>query len=291
TEVLLLATAEYTHFFDGDELEPESFALAQGQVTRALSADWKLGTAAQYIFSHQVFDVSATEADFATATAQGHAVVGTPSIEWMPGKGWRTELLFNGGRQLFTEPLDDYWEVNPVLRIGREFTREFDVSLHWRLIGRWFDERAPLDAEGYALPGTLRFTQNELELRPRVRWGTNRLWSVALRLGALDNQDNGGGYFDYQRYAVGGQLRGGFGRWTFRAGTQWFYYDYPVQRVAGPESALRDKSNLSILLRGEFRLGRKVSVFAQYDRESAQDGLADAGYDVNMGTVGIEWNQ
>lgn len=288
TEFMLLATGDYIQFLGSPEAEPEALALVQAEARRKLGSGWTLATTAQYIYSHQVFDVSATEAELATTKARGNTFQVAPALEWVPERNWRTELVVNGGRQWFSAPLDDYWELSPVARVVREFKPTFDLALSYRFVERWFDTRPPLDARGDSLPGILRFTQNEVELRPQFYFGTKRQWQLGLRLGALLNQDNGEGYFDYVRYATGLQLRGTAGKWSFRAGSLVYTYNYPVQQVSGPLSPLRHKNDFTVLARVEFRLSRKLFLFTQYDGESALDNLPDADYDVNMYSLGIE---
>ncbi|MCZ7640164.1 MAG: hypothetical protein M5U12_31395 [Verrucomicrobia bacterium] len=142
TEVAVMVSGDYSHFVDVTAAEPEAIVLAQGEVKRDLGRRWLAGVRGQYVFLHQVFDVSATEADLTTVTARGHTVLLSPSLR----KGWgrgAVEGALDGSWQYFESPLDPYWEVVPTARLLREFGRRAEVGLSYRLSQRWYDGRPP----------------------------------------------------------------------------------------------------------------------------------------------------
>ena len=290
TEVTLFATAEYTVFLNAPEAEPEALVLAQASLTRELGNRWKGGVAGEYVFLHQVFDVSVTEAELSTVTARGNTFTLTPSASLDLGRGWGVSLEADGTRQLFTDELDDYWEVKPFLALTKACSDRAELALGYTFGGRWYDTRAPLDAEGDALPGTLEFAAHEVELRSKVFWDAPRRWRTQFRLGWLDNRDNGGGYFDFTRLAAGAQVQYQAGRWTFRVDGRVRWYAYPVQRSEGPDSSLRQRTDLAGLLRGEFKASRKLRLFAQYERDASEDNAPEASYHANSLVAGIEWD-
>lgn len=288
TEVAVLASGDYTHFVDEPAVEPEAMALAQAEVKRELGRDWRAGLRTQYIFLHQVFDVSATEADLSTVTARGHTLLAAPALSRELGRGWRAEAAVEGSRQLFEAPLDNYWEAAPAARFTHELGARGDVGGHYRFLRRWYDDRSPLDASGGSLPGKLEFDSHEVELRARLFWDPDRRWSTQIRLGVLENTDNGGGYFDYVRYGAGLQLKYRTGPWSLRAEVRARWYDYRVQVSGAAGSDPRDKTDVNLLLRGDYRLGQKWTLFAQYDRESTTDTLPDSSYDGTTVVAGVE---
>ena len=288
TEVTLLATGDYTVFLDAPEAEPEALALAQAGVSRELGSRWKCGLAGEYVFLHQVFDVSVTEAELSSVTARGHTFTLTPSGSLDLGRGLGVSTECDGTRQLFPEPLDNYWELKPLVALTKGYPGGVDFRLGYRFGARWYDTRAPLDAEGDPLPGRLDFAAHEVELRPTVFWDAARHWRTQFRLGWLENSDNGGGYFDFTRLAAGAQVQYQSGPWTFRVEGQARWYSYPVQRSDGPDSSLRERTDLAGLVRGEFKVSRKLRLVVQYERDASQDKAPDASYDANGLTAGVE---
>jgi hypothetical protein len=258
-------------------------------VTRELGSRWKAGLTGEYLFLHQVFDVSATEAELSTVLARGHTLTLTPSGGLDLGRGWGVRADTDGTRQLFTAPLDNYWELKPSVAFTKTCTDRLDVTLAYTFGGRWYDTRSPLDAEGDPLPGRLEFAAHEVELRSKVFWGAARQWRAQLRLGWLENRDNGDGYFDFTRLAPGLQLQYASGPWTLRLDGRLRWYDYPVQRTDGPGSSLRERTDFSGLARAEFKISRKLRLFAQYERDSSDDKAPDTSYDANGLTAGVEF--
>lgn len=290
TEVTLLATGDYTAFLDAPETEPEALALVQAGVTRELGSRWKGGLAGEYVFLHQVFDLSVTEAELSTVAARGNTFTLTPSASLDLGRGWSLNVESDGTRQLFPEPLDNYWEVKPLVALARPYGGGLEFWLGYRFGDRWYDTRAPLDAEGDPLPGLLEFTAHEIELRPTVYWDAPRHWRTQFRLGWLYNDDNGGGYFDFIRLAAGANVRYQSGPWTLRVEGQARWYSYPVQRAEGPDSSLRHRTDLAGLVRGEFKASRKLRLFLQYERNTSEDNSPDASYRASGLVTGVEWD-
>ncbi len=288
TGVSILASADYTHFLGAPQVDPESLALARAELKRDLGAGWTAGLAGQYVFMNQVFDVSATEAELSTATAKGSTLTLTPSAAVSLGRNWKLESVLDGSRQLFSAPLDNYWELGPNVKLAKALAAGRDCSLSYRFTRRWYEDRAPLDADGSELPGDLEFDLHELEVRTKIAWDARRRWYSQLRLGLRWTEDNGGGYFDNLRPVLG--VRAGYGveRWKVWAEFRGYWYDYPIQRSDGPDSALRRKTDLDVTVRGEYRLWKRLTAFAQYDRESAFDNAPSADYDAHTVAAGVE---
>lgn len=289
TEVTLLATGDYVAFVDEPAADPEALVMIQGEVKRDLGRAWNAGLRAQYVFLNQVFDVSATEAEPFTVLARGHLITATPTLSRALAPDWTAEAACEGSRQIFEAPLDPYWVGAPAGTLTRTLGRRGEVALAYRHERRWYDERASLAADGTPLPGRLEFESHEVELRPRWYWDAARRWSTRLRLGALLNRDNGGGYFDYTRYAAALQVRYRAPRWMVQAELRGLRYDYETRRVAEPFSPLRRKTDWSLRLRGEWQVSRHWTLFAQWDRESSDDRLPAADYLANTVQLGWEW--
>ncbi len=290
TEVSFLATGDYTLFPNAPDVDPEVLALAQASLDREVSSRLQLGLEAQYVYIDQVFDVSVTEATLSTVRAAGHGATITPSGEVDLGRGWKCQMELDGTRQLFSEPLDDYWEAEPTIRVVKEHGSRVESSLGYQFGTRWYDSRAPLDAAGRPMPGNLQFVGHELELRSTVYWDAPRHWRTQLRLGWFDNSDNGGHYFDFTRLTAGAQAQFARGPWKIRAEARMRWYGYPVQRSDGAGSPLRERTDVNLQLRGEYRIGRKARLFVQYDLDASDDNAPAASYDANNVAAGVEYD-
>jgi hypothetical protein len=289
TEVTLFATGDYLAFVDEPAAEPEALVMTQAEIKRDLGRSWNAGLRAQYVFLNQVFDVSATEAEPFTVLARGHLISATPMLSRALAPNWTAEAACEGSRQIFEAPLDPYWTLAPGGTLTRSLGRRGEVALTYRHERRWYDERPPLAADGAALLGRLQFESHEVEFRPRLFWDVARHWSTRLRLGALLNRDNGGGYFDYTRYTAALQVRYRAARWMVQAELRGLRYDYDTRRVAEVFSPLRRKTDWSLRLRGEWQVSRRWTLFAQWDREGSDDRLPAADYLANTVQLGWEW--
>lgn len=289
TEVSCFVTGDYLAFVDEPAADPEALILTQAGITRDLGRAWAAGLQSRYVFLNQVFDVSATEAELSTVLARGHLLTLTPSLTRELASNWTAEAACEGSRQIFDAPLDPYWEITPAGTLSRSLGRRGELALTYRYDQRWYDDRSPLAADGATLPGHLRFESHEAELRSRLHWDAARHWSTRLRLGVLVNRDNGGGFFDYTRYAAALQLRCRAAGWTVQAEVRGLRYDYETRRVAEPFSPLRRKTDWGLRLRAERQLSPHWTVFAQWDRESSDDRLPAADYTANTVQLGWQW--
>ncbi|MCF7708458.1 MAG: hypothetical protein K9N52_06125, partial [Verrucomicrobia bacterium] len=115
---------EGKYYTDAESVEMEKFIISQAELEKEFSDKYRLGTRIGHIYQDRIFDASITEDIYSTLQVQGHDFSVSPFIEYdftsrLTG-GFKLQLE----RQLFDEPLDDYWEYRPA------FSLEFSRSKH-----------------------------------------------------------------------------------------------------------------------------------------------------------------
>ena len=122
----------------------------------------------------------------------------------------------------------------------------------------------------------------------RHRWDEQRHWTTTTKVGWLYNQDNGSGYFDYDRLQLTQKLRWRQGAWEIAGGARLGWYYHRVQKEG---SEHRERSYVTLDLRVERRLGKHCFVYAMGERDwnwsndpldEYNDWMASAG-------VGVEF--
>lgn len=286
----LLASGEFTQFFAHD-LEPESLALVQATFRRDAGRQGSFGLGVDYVFQDSVFDVSATEAQLTTVDATGHTITVRPAAGLELNRVLRLDAEAEIIRQFFSEPLDDDWQGG--LRLALKWTpdRRSTVTVTGRLLDRYYDTRLARDADGVELQPDegLVLHGRELETEWRQAWDARRRWRTQLRLSLGESQDNGGGYLDFTRYGARAIARYDAAPWSLRAEFRAWYFDYPIQTVAGPGTPLRHLTEVAATARAEYQLGNGWSAYLEFTREDSNDNTPDADYTVNTGMLGFQY--
>ncbi len=289
-EYLLLSSAEYVRYLSAPEVDQEATAIAQAQVTRTLTEDWKLGLSGDYVYFNQVLDSSAFPEVLTSVPLQGHGFTLRPSLHRNLGKGWWLELQVPGTRQLFDRFVDDYWETGPQLSFGRAYGRSSELTATYQFANRWHDTREPRDAAGLLEPGrTLQFYQHELSVAWRQHWDADRRWRTVTKVSLQRNEDNGGGYYDYWRPQISEQLRYQAKTWEIQAEARISYYHYDRQPIEDPGSPTREKTYLRFNLRAEKTLLKSLKAFVQFENEQALSNLDIDRYNANTVSAGVDW--
>jgi hypothetical protein len=239
-----------------------------------------------------VVDASITETNRGSVLVRGHSLKLTPTLRKdFPGKHWlELEPVLN--RQLFVEPLDDYWETGPRLTWGKRYGYKSEIALSYELSWRFYDERFPYTTGGEPVLGdNLRYLQQEVALRLRHNWDKASHWQTTTRLSYYYSDDNGSGYFDYHRFQATQSVRYQARTWEIRAQVKGAYYDYPVQEASPTDSSLRYRLSATASLRGEVQLVKHLKLFCEYEHEHNWGNSEFDQYHVNtiFGGVDLGW--
>jgi hypothetical protein len=203
--------------------------------------------------------------------------------------GWVLELEGSMDRQIYVAELDDFWEGASWLSLTHKYARRSEWSVSFQSKHRLYDSREQFDSGGVAIPNTsLVYWRSEFGGQWRHDWDTQRHWRTTTKAAFLLNQDNGSGYFDYDRVLFSEQLRWGNHGWEIRGNARFGWYFYDKQRVAGE---LRERSYYALDLRVERRLGKHWFLYAVAEREwnLSNDPLDDYRDWMASGGMGAEF--
>jgi hypothetical protein len=285
----LFLLGDRTQYFDAPSVNYEQFFSGMAQVVTPVGGRAELGGQFNYLYQHQVLDVSETEATLNRVLVDGQQFSLRPYWKHTLATGWAVQFELGGMRQLYAEELDDYWEAAVRVSIIRSYGWRSEVSLGYQARQLWFDSREQFDAFGVAIPGTeLTYEQQEIGAQWRHHWDQARHWRTTSKLSYLVNRDNGSGYFDYNRLQFSEQLRWARGRWEGKANARFGWYFYDTQQVGNED---RRRSYVALDLRVERRLGKHWLIYAAAEREWNFSNDPMDEYDDWMagGGVGIEF--
>lgn len=289
SQLTFFVLGEDTRYFDSPSLDYEQLFAGTAQASTPVGANGELGGQFNYLFQHQILDVSETEAALHRVLVDGHALTLRPHWKHTLRPGWAVQLEGTAFRQFYSGDLDDFWEAGGRLSLIHSYSRRSEVSVGYQSRHRFYDTRQQFDRFGVIEPEThLVYGQQEVSGQWRHYWDAARRWRTTTKAGYLWNRDNGSGYFDYDRVLFSQQVRWADHGWEIRANARFGWYFYRVQRI-GDEH--RERSYAALDLRIERRLGKHWLLFAAAEREwnSSNDPLDDYRDWAASGGVGVEF--
>jgi hypothetical protein len=264
--------------------------LAMAQLSRELGTDWKSGVCANYLYQHQILDLSTTQTNpLPNTEVRGHAL----SPRWFlrrDSKPCWFEAEVHATRQWLAEPLDSYWSGGPRLSLGRTFVQGSELRLIAQGSRLDYDSREQVSSDGFAETNTsLRLFSHGLQLAWDQVWDDAKRWHTGLKAGMNLCRDNGSGFFDFKEYQVAAQIRFESGGWMLSPQIALGYYQFPVQTISSDDLRLREKISLSAGVQAERALGKHLSLFASYRYDGSPSNASFDRYAANTTILGFQW--
>lgn len=266
SQLSLFLLGEDWRYLESSSVGYEQLASAMAQGSWILGNEFEAGGELQYIYQKQVVDASENDADLRRLLIEGHGFWARPRWRWNWHSAWYCQIEGTALRQLFgNDELDDYLEPSVRVSVAHKYGNRSEVSAGIQTTHRFFDSREQTDTFGSTITNSsLSYWRPEIGAQVRHFWDARRHWRTTTKVSYLWNQDNGTGYYDYDRFLLSQQARWGNDAWDIKANARIGWYGYRTQKV-GSDS--RDRSYFALDLRIERRLTRKLFVFASAERE------------------------
>jgi hypothetical protein len=286
----LFASGDETRYFHAPGADQEQSLITEAKLTQDFGRKWKGSFAVQYFYQNQVLDASLTDTNLSTVKAQGHNFRASPSVDRVLGQHYWAGLELGAERQLFSTPLQSYWQGGPKLILGRKWARRASLALSYSLQRRGYDHFEQIALDETPIPGTtVAFWIHRIELVWQREWDRARHWRSTTRLSYGLNRDNGPGFFDYEEYRLVEQLRYHAAPWQFEGRVGVSHYDFDRQTVGLANLSRRQRTGLTLDLRGERKLVKSLKAFVDYQYERSWSNLSFDQYQVNAVTTGVDW--
>ena len=279
---------DWNRFFD--LAHNEATAFGQARLEQEFGNEWKGWLAGDYSFQDQVVDLSVTETNRQAVRAFGHTATLRPGgRKDLPHQFWLS-LETPATRQWFAAPLDDYVEAGVRLTLSRGYRYDSQFALSYEASWRRYDHDPSRTASGPAITNEVRQRwQHDARLTWRHHWDEAKHWRSTLTLSGRFNEENGKGFYDYVRPHAAAQLRYRAQAWEISAEGRLALYDYSTQTVSATELAQRYRTDWSVAVNLERRLGKYLRWRAGYEREQAQSNDSLETYTVNTVTSTLQW--
>ena len=120
-------------------------------------------------------------------------------------------------------------------------------------------------------------------------WDEARHWSTTVRGYHVRRVDNGEGWFDVDRFGVGGALKYRHRHWEFSGTVRWSVYDYALERASPLDPELRTREDLELEGRIEHKFREHWTVYGVYAYEQTRSNVALDAYRMNTVFAGVEY--
>jgi hypothetical protein len=287
--VSLFFSGDDRRYFNADSINKEEIFLAQAKVSWEIGQNWEVGLPISYSYMDEVFDASATEQIFETLPVKAHRLGVAPYVTRELPWSSVLELRFNFDRQLFNEPLDDYWEYGPQLLWRKPYGNRSEFNISYSFRERPYDTREFTTLDFQDIPGTsLTYRQHEVETSLNHSWDADRHWRTRTRLSYTRNEENGTGYYDYNRYRFA-QRAGYYGKtWQAVVEGKVLHYDY-IRQPVFETGGLRTLWEYVLGVRMEKNLLQKLKIFLETEHEWVDSNNEIEEYQVNTVMSGVDW--
>lgn len=285
---LMAVGSDARYFDDSVGVDAEQNAAVSSELAWFFGRGWKSSSTLQYAYINQVMDVSTTYGVSMRNQVRGHGLTFKEGVrkDFSP---WWAEVTLSGSRYFFEEPLDDYYQFGPLLRLGRYYGHGSEISLQYQFSPLDYDTREQTDRAGKPMTGTsLRYSVQAVELSWQHCWDEQRRWRNLSRVGFESSEDNGSGYYDYGAWRATEQLRYRVPEWEISVQASVAYYRFPHQPAGLDDPSRRHRTSLNLTFRGERELSKHWRVYLACDYEKSFSNLDAEEYDASTFSSGIE---
>ena len=268
----------------------EDLFQVSAQLEKYFGGHWRAGLELRDVYTDQVLQELVSTGGVQAIEANGDVLMARPFVRCDLGTNWWGQLEAPISREWWQSPLDDYWKYGAQVILGRDYGRQSEITLTGGGFYIAHDYWEALDSSGNPIPGTTLAIWRELvELKWLHHWDGARHWSSTTRLGFQRDRDNGGGYFNYDRYALSYTLRFQTKDWQIEGTAVASYYDFLVQPAVTTPGPTLHLAPLTLSVRVERRLVKSLRLFATYEYEQSFSNDPTSEYKVNVASGGLSW--
>jgi hypothetical protein len=289
-QVTGMLSADELRYLGSASVDHERFILGQAQVKKSLWTGFEASFAADYLYQDRVLDLSATETNRQAIFVRNHVITARPRLKMdLPCHNW-VAFEWEGSRQLFAAPLDNFWEYGPRFTLAHDYRYGSQVGLSYGIQNRDYDRDAQLTPEGAPIPGAQRrFEQHDVRLAWRHYWDSRQHWRTTTRLGYKVNEDQGPGFFDYTRLSASQQIRLRLNpTWDLSLDARLARYAFGVQQASAADPGKLERTELALSLRCERALTRWLKLVGACEHERAWSNDPFERYTANTVSAGLE---
>lgn len=251
---------------------------------------WRSGLELRYNYVDQVLEEFLTAGGAQAVEAKGNTLGIRPFLRRDLSTNWWVQVEAPLGREWWQAPLDSNWKFGGQAVLGFSYGAHSGVTLTGGGFDIPHDQWLARDALGNEIVGRrLTLLREVAELKWDHQWDASNHWSSATRLGFNHTHDNGGGYFDNNRYYISEELRFRTKDWEIKALAGLSYFHFPIQTIGTPPAPLFHLTSVDVSFRLERRIYKALRCFAAFEFEAAASNDPSSVYKDHIESGGLSW--
>lgn len=282
--------ATSTHYFSA-ATDDALLIIARSERRWRQDDRWRFAVAGQFVHQDEVIDISTLDFGLASEDAQLNSFEIKPTVEWAFADDWSWIAEVGAKFDDFRPPLDDFGESTAESGLRRNLGRWGDIRFTYGYLWRDYLDRPQSAVGGRPLDGTkLRVGQQKLETRYEIQGGEAWKWDVDLWASYMANEDNGSGWYDYDRRVIGSSWSTRNDVWSIEADAGWRRYDYRVQTVGFGDPPKRERTEWTAYVRVERSVSESLALFSEFEWEHSVSNDVFLDYDDRTVVLGVNWS-
>ena len=285
----------YLHSLDpGQGTSPstgEREMIAEAVYKRYIGKRWLPALSVRDVYTDQVFDAASVLQRY-SVRSQLHEISVTPSLRYtLPHHIW-IEGGYSWQRNLFTEPLDSYWENGPKAAVGWDYRDKCSFEIQYRYTDVRYDTLPESDVFGNPIDsGPQRFAQQHVELVWKHEWLDHPRVRTSLQPTYIRNTDLAASqYYSFDRYGISGTVRLSIGWLALEGYGRWLSYSYDTEAVSQVQSDTPlAQEEYQARGRAEITLTDHLFLIAEYSWERLRSNKVLTPYRSTLAWAGLEW--
>jgi hypothetical protein len=282
----LFITGDSLRYLENVPTDGEDLWVASVTVKKYFAGVWQLGLEAREAYVDDVQYGVFSNGVYA-AEIRGNFLTARPFVRRDLGSNWWVQADFTGRREYVAAPLDNAWQFGPGWTAG--FTRDTktELELNFQLLRTDNETMRGLAPGGKtATSSPIDLWQETVEFRWRQHWDNQDRWTSDSKLGFESEQDNGGGYFNYNEPYLLERLRFDNKHWRLALTTRAGYQQFPGQRTDLTTGSLLNIFAVRAGVHLERRLSRRFKLYAEYNFQRALSNQHLDAYQENDAAAG-----
>jgi hypothetical protein len=287
TQLYGYAFADQRHYFELDRGDDEQSIVLEADMFHRFTPHSGVELRGNYFYIDQFFDASVSEIESDEIRLKQHDLSAHANYQHWFGKNTRFWLGGGGGEVLLENSDDDYTQWEGMSRIEYNAGKAGRYGLRYLYEIEQYHDRLKRTAAGEAIEGeTVDVSTNSVRAYGYYDIDRNRFFTLYFHLTGYFREDNGGGYYDYDRISGTLGLRAQKGPWRGNLACSYGQSDYPVRPsdYLDPESPTLYRDLLSVWVRPEYTFRNHWFIFSDISWED-NDALDE--YSVFSGAIGL----
>lgn len=278
------------YFRNPGGLAGEDLFLVSGQVQKYFGGVWRSGVELRYNYIDQVLEEFLIVGGATAVEAKGNTLGMRPFLRRDLSSRWWVQMETPLARDWWQEPLDPAWRIGAQAVLGLSYAAHSQLSLTAGDSYIPHDQWLARDGLGNEIPGRKLAVWREIaELKWEHHWGATNRWVTTTKAGFNRNHDNGGGYYDNDRYYLSQEVRFQTRNWEAKASATLSYYYFPVQLIDVPPAPSLHLTALEVDLRLERRIYKSLRCFLAFEFDQSASNDPAAEYRARVESAGLSW--